>query len=112
MMKHSKQFCAKLLTAGLMFPVLSGCGGNTEPTSSSSAPAGFVKIKDATGRIPEGTKIYNADGTLFGTVRAYDANHTFPNGEVGVGTQVELANSGPTLWASDQVLSASKYVKP
>jgi hypothetical protein len=91
---------------------LAGCGRSPDTTepADSDAPAGMVRFQDA-GNVPEGTVLYSRTGYVFGTIRGYDASHTFRNGKVEPGVLVEHPG-GTQFWLVLRLVNASAfYVK-
>lgn len=101
-----------LLIIFCTFTDLSGCSNEKPPTlpKIEVAPAGFALIKDVEA-LPKGTKLYESNGELFGSVLDHDPNYTLPNGKKEKGTKIDFAANGAPFWLPDTVITATKCVK-
>jgi hypothetical protein len=109
-MKMRINMQAAMVVIGLVCVLMSGCSNESAPAKAPEAPAGFISLRDA-GNIPAGTTLYKRDGTVVGTVVAYEAKHKFADGDEGIGIQLQNAKGGALQWTPLDLISTSMFIK-
>ncbi len=69
-----------------------------------------MKLTSASGYIDIGTKIYNSDGSEFGTVLKIESNHLFPNGGRKDGVLIDFGGDATPQWVDRRFITRTKYV--